>query len=96
MKSKRKTRARIELTGVPFLRRVVSLPESIEPTKYPFNIPAFSHGIDLTFRSNVTFFVGENGGGKSTLLEALAECCGFNPEAATGIITAPPSRSGLR
>jgi predicted ATPase len=41
---------------------------------------AFSHGIDLSFRSKVTFFVGENGSGKSTLLEALAECCGFNPE----------------
>jgi predicted ATPase len=43
-------------------------------------IRAFSHGIDLAFRSKVTFFVGENGSGKSTLLEALAECCGFNPE----------------
>ncbi len=41
---------------------------------------AFSHGIDLAFRSTVTFFVGENGSGKSTLLEAIAECCGFNPE----------------
>jgi predicted ATPase len=28
----------------------------------------------------VTFFVGENGSGKSTLLEAVAKCCGFNPE----------------
>jgi hypothetical protein len=43
-------------------------------------IRAFSHRIDLAFRSKVTFFVGENGSGKSTLLEALAECCGFNPE----------------
>ena len=47
---------------------------------FPFDIRAFSQGIDLTFRSKVTFFVGENGSGKSTLLEALAECCGFNPE----------------
>jgi predicted ATPase len=52
----------------------------MDPTRYPFNIPAFSHGIDLSFRSRVTFFVGENGSGKSTLLEAVAECCGFNPE----------------
>jgi len=66
--------------GAPFLRRVVSLPEKVDPTRYPFNVRAFSHGIDIAFRTNVTFFVGENGSGKSTLLEALAECCGFSPE----------------
>jgi predicted ATPase len=66
--------------GAPFLRRIISLPEKVDDFCYPFNIRAFSRGIDLTFRSKVTFFVGENGSGKSTLLEALAECCGFNPE----------------
>ena len=35
---------------------------------------------ELTFDRPVTFFVGENGVGKSTLLEAIAVCCGFNPE----------------
>ncbi|MBR5134258.1 MAG: AAA family ATPase [Clostridia bacterium] len=34
----------------------------------------------LTFRSPVTFFVGENGTGKSTLLEAIAVAYGFNAE----------------
>ncbi|MBE6607853.1 MAG: ABC transporter ATP-binding protein [Ruminococcaceae bacterium] len=34
----------------------------------------------LEFSSNVTFFVGENGTGKSTLLEAIAVAYGFNPE----------------
>lgn len=34
----------------------------------------------LTFSSNVTFFVGENGTGKSTLLEAIAVAYGFNAE----------------
>jgi len=29
--------------------------------------------LDLSFRAPVTFFVGENGTGKSTLLEAIAE-----------------------
>ena len=52
----------------------------VNPTAHPFNIPAFSRGIDVAFRSHVTFFVGENGSGKSTILEALAECCGFNPK----------------
>ena len=66
--------------GAPFLRRLVTIPEKLDPTRHPFNVPAFSHGIDLAFRTRVTFFVGENGSGKSTLLEALAECCGFDPE----------------
>ena len=34
----------------------------------------------LAFDADVTFLVGENGTGKSTLLEAIAVCCGFNPE----------------
>jgi predicted ATPase len=66
--------------GAPFLRRIRSVSDGVNPDRYPFNVPAFSHGIDLELRENVTFFVGENGSGKSTLLEALAECCGFNPE----------------
>ena len=70
----------LSATGAPFLRRVVSLPEKFDRTRHPFNVRAFSDEIDLSFRTNVTFFVGENGSGKSTLLEALAECCGFNPE----------------
>lgn len=81
MRSRRRTTAATHRAmGAPFLRRVVSLPDGTDTSRYPFSIRAFSHGIDLTFRTTVTFFVGENGSGKSTLLEALAECCGFNPE----------------
>lgn len=67
-------------TAAPFLVRVTSLPEGFDPTSYPFNVRAFSRGLDLDFRTRVSFFVGENGTGKSTLLEAIAECCRFNPE----------------
>lgn len=35
---------------------------------------------ELVLPSNVTFFVGENGTGKSTLLEAIAVAYGFNAE----------------
>ena len=35
---------------------------------------------ELRFTSNVTFLVGENGTGKSTLLEAIALSTGFNAE----------------
>lgn len=34
----------------------------------------------LSFDASVTILVGENGTGKSTLLEAIAVACGFNPE----------------
>ena len=80
MTSRRRTGAGVRGTGAPFLRRIESLPEKIDPSRYPFSVRVFSEAIDLPLRSKVTFFVGENGSGKSTLLEALAECCGFNPE----------------
>lgn len=35
-------------------------------------------GLDLP--AGVTFLVGENGSGKSTFIEALAQACGLNPE----------------
>lgn len=37
----------------------------------------------LPINSDVTFLVGENGTGKSTLIEAIAVACGFNPEGGT-------------
>lgn len=50
---------------------------------YPFNIPAVRYlrrtgGIAL--EKPVTFLVGENGTGKSTLIEAIAVAMGFNAE----------------
>ncbi|URN96304.1 MAG: AAA family ATPase [Candidatus Pristimantibacillus lignocellulolyticus] len=45
---------------------------------YPFTIPAIRSLGALQFEKNVTFFVGENGSGKSTILEAIAYQCGFN------------------
>ena len=37
----------------------------------------------LPWRNRLPFFVGENGTGKSTLLEAIAVGYGFNPEGGT-------------
>ncbi len=49
--------------------------------EWPFTIPAvraLAEGLDLT--ASVTFLVGENGSGKSTILEALADACEINTE----------------
>lgn len=45
--------------------------------EYPFNVPALAHCDSLDLNHNVVFFVGENGTGKSTLLEAIAYQSGF-------------------
>jgi predicted ATPase len=42
------------------------------PEKFPFNLPAIKSLDTLEFTSPITFFVGENGSGKSTVLEAIA------------------------
>jgi predicted ATPase len=47
---------------------------------YYNRISAITHLEELEFDKNITFFVGENGTGKSTLLEAIAVSFGFNPE----------------
>jgi predicted ATPase len=60
--------------------RKASLNSERYPTReyYPFNLPVFQRPLDLTFRVPVTFFIGENGCGKTTLLQALAVRCGVH------------------
>ena len=61
-------------TVVPYLLGVRTLPERIPSNEYPFHLPLV-RSLDLTFTSPVTFFVGENGTGKSTVIEAVAALC---------------------
>ena len=69
-----------------YLLSVRVKPEISQQHGYPFSLPIvrnlIHHG-ELSFDSQVTFFVGENGTGKSTLLEAIAVAFGFNPEGGT-------------
>ena len=57
--------------------------DKVPPDSYLTRIPAIGLLQELAFRRPVTFFVGENGTGKSTLLEAIAIAYGFNPEGGT-------------
>lgn len=51
--------------------------------KYPFSLPVIKSLSHLELHPAVTFFIGENGTGKSTILEAVAAAYGFNPEGGT-------------
>src|SRR5258707_5837865 len=50
------------------------------PDDFRRNVPAMRGFDGIEFRTPVTFFVGENGSGKSTIVEALAVAAGFNEE----------------
>jgi len=47
-----------------------------EATQFPFTIPAVQSLKQIEFASPVTFLVGENGSGKSTVMEAIAAAAG--------------------
>ena len=64
---------------MPHLRSVTfNPPLGAHATQFPFTIPAVQSlmGRTLAFTTPVTVFVGENGCGKSTVLEALARAIG--------------------
>lgn len=48
--------------------------------QYPFTVPIIQNLKEIQLPTQVTFFIGENGTGKSTLLEALAHHAGFGAE----------------
>ncbi len=64
-------------TNPPYLAGVRIVPERIPAEGgFPFTLP-FVPLLELKFNAAVTFFTGENGSGKSTMLEAIAALCGF-------------------
>ncbi len=64
---------------------------------FPFRIPALRNLEQLKLHPKVTFLVGENGSGKSTFLEALAEKLGFRASGGSRVnsLVAPAYESAL-
>ncbi|MBW4448828.1 MAG: AAA family ATPase [Spirirestis rafaelensis WJT71-NPBG6] len=54
------------------LRSIVKKPNVKKADSFPFNLPLVKSFQEINFQKPVTFFVGENGSGKSTMLEAIA------------------------
>ena len=72
------------LAAKPYLRSVRIDPQAdIDLDRYPFTIPAVRELGVLEPHPDVTFFLGENGAGKSTVLEAIAVALGLPAEGGT-------------
>ncbi|MGJ4888748.1 AAA family ATPase [Bradyrhizobium sp. HKCCYLRH3099] len=63
----------------PYLKRLWLDPAKIgDRVAYPFCLPFLQDDFELSFTSAITIIVGENGTGKSTLLEGIAALAGYD------------------
>lgn len=72
----------INMTYAKYLSSIL-FDNKLNKASYLNNLPIIKYLAkekELSFNADVTFFVGENGTGKSTLLEAIAVAYGFNAE----------------
>lgn len=71
----------VQLEALPYVQEISLRDEKIEDWEaHPFDIPSIRELGVMSFAPNITFLVGENGMGKSTILEAIAIATGSNPE----------------
>ncbi|PBB18754.1 AAA family ATPase [Mesorhizobium sp. WSM4313] len=74
--------ARKQLTRLkaPYLKRILLEPSRVADwEQYPWNLPIFhTREFEFEFTSAITVIVGENGTGKSTLLEAIGALAGYD------------------
>lgn len=65
----------------PYVHEVILKRDKVDSfDRYPFSLQAVKSLDSIKLNSAVTFLIGDNGTGKSTLLEAIAVAWGFNPE----------------
>ena len=71
---------------MPHLRAITKaagFPE--QPEQFPFSVPVVRTLEELSLDAPVTFFVGENGSGKSTILEEIAAAAGLPAVGSVGV-----------
>jgi predicted ATPase len=72
------------LQAKPYLREISIRDDfDFDEEEYPFTIPAVRCMDTIYPHADVTFFVGENGAGKSTILESIAVAMGLPSEGGT-------------
>jgi predicted ATPase len=63
----------------PYLRRIwLEADRVADRTAYPFCLPYLRDDFELSFDRSITIIAGENGTGKSTLLEGIAVLAGYD------------------
>jgi predicted ATPase len=63
----------------PYLKRIWLDPARVADREaYPFCLPLLRDDFEMSFERAITIIVGENGTGKSTLLEGIAALAGFD------------------
>lgn len=69
------------INAKPYLIDITLLRDNVLSfNEYSFSLPAVRNLRTLKFHPDVTCLIGENGTGKSTLMEAIAQLLKFNPE----------------
>jgi predicted ATPase len=74
-----RNRNRVINLPAPYLKRIwIDGSVAKDATAYPYCLPLFQNNFELGFDRAVTIIVGENGTGKSTLLEGIAALAGYD------------------
>ena len=86
----RRRQARRRFGAGPY---VVGLAGRGDAAAFPWSVPALGQLDQLDLSAPVTFLAGDNGMGKSTIVEGLAEAMGFAPQGGeyTRLEELPPS-----